>query len=42
MQLSINDCDVDLDVLNDYADLLQDLFDALTNIFYGVYYPTSY
>ena len=33
MQLSINDCDVDLDVLNDYADLLRDLFDALTNIF---------
>ena len=49
MQLSNNNIDVDVDVLNDYdwhiADLLRDLFeifDTSTNIFCGVYYPTSH
>ena len=45
MQLSNNNIDVDVDVLNDYdwhiADLLRDLFeifDTSTNIFCSVYY----
>ena len=49
MQLSNNNIDVYVDVLNDYdwhiADLLRDLFeifDTSTNIFYSVYYPTSH
>ena len=49
MQLSNNNIDVDVDVLNDYdwhiADLLRDLFeifDTSTNIFCSVYYPTSH
>ena len=49
MQLSNNNSDVDVDVLNDYdwhiADLLRDIFeifDASTNIFCTVYYPTSH
>ena len=49
MQLSNNNSDVDVDVLNDYdwhiADLLRDCFknfDAPTNIFCTVYYPTSH
>ena len=49
MKLSNNNCDIELDVLNDYdwhiADLLQDLFEifyASTNIFCTVYHPTSY
>ena len=49
MQLSNNNSDVAIDVLNDYdwqiTDLLRDLFeifDASTNIFYTVYYPTSH
>ena len=48
MQLTSN-CDIELDVLSDYdwqiADLLRDLFenfDVSTNIFCGVYYPTSH
>ena len=48
IQLISNDCEEDIDVLNDYdwhiADLLRDLFevfDTSTNIFCGVYYPTS-
>ena len=47
MQLSNNNSNVDVDVLNDYdlhiADLLRDLFkifDASTNIFCNAYYPT--
>ena len=47
MQLSNNNSDVDVDVLDDYdwhiADLLQyifEIFDASTNIFCIVYYPT--
>ena len=49
MQLSNNNSDVDVDVLNDYdwhiVDLIRDLFeifDASTNIFCTVYYPTSH
>ena len=49
MQLSNNNSDVDVDVLNDYewhiVDLLQDLFenfDVSTNIFCIVYYTTSH
>ena len=49
MQLSNNNIDINVDVLNDYdwhiADLLQDLFkifDTSTNIFCSVYYPTSH
>ena len=49
MQLSNNNIDVDVDVLNDYdwhiADLLQDIFeifDTSTNIFCSVYYSTSH
>ena len=49
MQLSNNNSDVDVDVLNDYywhiVDHLRDLFDifdASTNIFCTVYYPTSH
>ena len=49
MQLSNNNIDVDVDVLNDYnwhiADLLRDLFeifDTSTNIFCSVYYSTSH
>ena len=49
MQLSNNNSDVDVDVLNDYnwhiVDLLRDLFeifDASTNIFCTVYYSTSH
>ena len=49
MQLSNNNIDVDVDVLNDYdchiADLLRDLFenfDTSTSIFGSVYYPTSH
>ena len=49
MQLSNNNSDVDIDVLNYYdwhiADLLRHLFEmfnALTNIFCTVYYPTSH
>ena len=49
MQLSNNNSDVNVEVLNDYdwhiADLLRDLFenfDASTNIFCIVYYPTSH
>ena len=49
MQLSNNNSDVHVDVLNDYnwhiTDLLRDIFeifDASTNIFCTVYYPTSY
>ena len=49
MQLSNNNSDADVNVLNDYdwhiANLLRDLFeifDASTNIFYTVYYPTSH
>ena len=48
MQLSNNNIDVDVDVLNDYdwhiADLLRDrfeIFDTSTNIFCSVYYSTS-
>ena len=49
MQLSNNNSNVDVDVLNDYnwhiADLPRDLFEifyASTNIFCIVYYPTSH
>ena len=49
MQLSNNNSDVNVNVLNDYdwhiADLLRDLFeifDVSTNIFGIVYYPTSH
>ena len=49
MQLSNNNSNVDVDVLNDYdwhiADLLRnffEIFDASTNIFCTVYSPTSY
>ena len=49
MQLSNNNSVVDVDALNDYdwhtADLIRDLFenfDASTNIFCTVYYPTSH
>ena len=47
MQLSNNNTDVDVDVLNDYdwyiADLLRDLFEIFdTNIFCSVYYQTSH
>ena len=49
MQLSNNNSDVDVDVLNDYnwhiADLLQDLFeifDDSTNVFCTMYYITSH
>ena len=49
MQLSNNNNDVDVDVLNDYdlhiANLLLylfEIFDASTNIFCTVYHPTSY
>ena len=49
MQLSNNNSDVDVDVLNDYdwhiADLLRDLFeifDVSTNIVCTVYYPVSH
>ena len=48
MQLTSN-CDIELDVLSDYdwqiANLLRDIFenfDVSTNIFCGVYYPTSH
>ncbi|WJZ88271.1 hypothetical protein VitviT2T_007588 [Vitis vinifera] len=48
IQLINNDCETDIYALNDYdwhiADLLRDLFeifDTSTNIFCGVYYPTS-
>ena len=48
MQLTSN-CDIELDVLSDYdwqiVDILRDLFenfDVSTNIFCGVYYPTSH
>ena len=49
MQLSNNNIDVDVDVLNDYdwhiTDLLRylfEIFDTSTNIFCSVYYPTSH
>ena len=49
MQLSNNNINVDVDILNDYdwhiANLLRDLFeifDTSTNIFCSVYYPTSH
>ena len=49
MQLSNNNSDIDVDVLNDYdwhiTDLIRDLFenfDASTNIFCTMYYPTSH
>ena len=49
MQLSNNNSDVDLDILNDYdqhiVDLLRDLFEifyASTNIFCSLYYPTAH
>ena len=49
MQLINNDCDIDLDVLNDYnwhiigplIDLFEN-FNTSTNIFCGMYYPTLY
>ena len=48
IQLISNDCETDIDVLNDYdwhiADLLRDLFevfDTLTKKICGVYYPSS-
>ena len=48
MQLSNNNSDVDVDVLNNYdwhiVDLLRDLFeifDVSTNIFCTVYYPCN-
>ena len=49
MQLSNNNSNVDVDILNDYdwhiADFLRDLFenfDTSTNISCIVYYPTSH
>ena len=49
MQLSNNNSDVDVDVINDYnwhiADLLRDIFeifDYSTNIFCTMYYSTSH
>ena len=49
MQLSNNNSDIDVDVLNNYdwqiADLLRylfEIFDVSTNIFCTVYYPTSH
>ena len=49
IQLSDNNSDIDVDVLNDYdrhiANLLRDLFEIFyssTNIFCTMYYPTSH